>query len=471
MPEIPLRSRQYLTLKVDGETVALPANEVVEVIRPRAMTRVPNGPPSLLGLSNLRNAVLPVVSLAQLIGRAKRAPTSLSRVVVIRRDSLVGFFVDEVASLSDVAQGHALDPDTLLARDFGSLIRRQASANFSGSVETPAAVGTALDEMALICFALGKQEYALPLSEVHEVAVLPANIAELPKSDDAMLGVAELRNSLVPIVSLSALLGLPHLPADTKRSRIVVTPLGGRLVGLLSDGIKEILRVPKSALDPVPTVLTRGRGEARLEAICRLEGGRLVSVLASSKLFDAETTARILASAASGADEMDDTKAQGRDEQFIVFQLGDEHYGLPVESVDEVVRRPDNLTRVPRAPAFVEGVMNLRGKMVPVIDQRQRFAVAGGGDSRTRRVVIVTIDGLQTGFVVDKVSEVLAISTEELRPAPEFSTDAAAVFDRIATVERDGRMILIVNPKAILDLAERDLMKAFNAGGEPALTK
>ena len=81
--------------------------------------------------------------------------------------------------------------------------------------------------MALICFALGKQEYALPLSEVHEVAVLPANIAELPKSDDAMLGVAELRNSLVPIVSLSALLGLPHLPADTKRSRIVVTPWAG----------------------------------------------------------------------------------------------------------------------------------------------------------------------------------------------------------------------------------------------------
>ena len=82
-------------------------------------------------------------------------------------------------------------------------------------------------------------------------------------------------------------------------------------------------------------------------------------------------------------------------EQFIIFQLGEEFYGLPIGSVDEIVRCPDNLTRVPRAPGFVRGLMNLRGKAVPIIDQRQRFSVPGEKDSSRRRIVVVTIDGLQ----------------------------------------------------------------------------
>ena len=132
-------------------------------------------------------------------------------------------------------------------------------------------------------------------------------------------------------------------------------------------------------------------------------------------------------------------------------------YGLPIAAVDEVVRRPDTLTRVPRAPAFVEGVMNLRGKVVPVIDQRQRFASAGSG-SRNRRVLIVTIDGLQAGFTVDSISEIISAMPHELTPAPELSADGVRVFDRVVRLERDGRMILLVDPRALLDRAERDLL-------------
>jgi purine-binding chemotaxis protein CheW len=191
-----------------------------------------------------------------------------------------------------------------------------------------------------------------------------------------------------------------------------------------------------------------------------------VSVLALDKLFDAQTSARILAEAAHGAPEMVGADAQGDSEQFIIFQLGDEHYGLPIASIDEVVRRPDSLTRVPRAPPFVEGVMSLRGKMVPIIDQRQRFAVRGEADIRGRRVVVVTVDGLQTGIVVDKVSEILAIPASELKSAPELEAETTPVFDRIAMIERDGRIILLVDPKALLDRAERDILGAL--GNEAA---
>ncbi len=160
--------------------------------------------------------------------------------------------------------------------------------------------------------------------------------------------------------------------------------------------------------------------------------------------------------------------ADDRVEQFVILQLGDERYGLPILSVDEIVRHPGRLTRVPRAPAFVEGVMNLRGKVVPVIDQRQRFAVVGETAARGARIVIVTIDGLQAGFVVDAVSEVIAIPARDLRPAPELAADGAQLFDRVANIENEGRMILLIDPKALLARAERDLLAAIAAEVPPA---
>jgi purine-binding chemotaxis protein CheW len=154
-------------------------------------------------------------------------------------------------------------------------------------------------------------------------------------------------------------------------------------------------------------------------------------------------------------------------EQFVVIRLGDEFYGLPILSVDEVVRRPNALTRVPHAPAFVEGVMNLRGTIVPVIDQRQRFVI-GGDKARTLRIVIVTIDGLRAGFVVDAVSEVLSIPTAEISITPELTADGAEIFDRVANIEREGRMILLIDPKALLNRAERDVLAAITARAAPA---
>jgi purine-binding chemotaxis protein CheW len=149
-------------------------------------------------------------------------------------------------------------------------------------------------------------------------------------------------------------------------------------------------------------------------------------------------------------------------EQFIVFQLGGEEYGLPIASVDEVVRVPEALTRLPRAPAFIEGVMNLRGRVLPVIDQRRRFKVEGESERRLERIVVVRMDHMHAGFVVDAVSEVLKISRSQLRPTPELAAEGSQVIDRIANIEVEGRMILLLNPRELLDRAEKDLLAAMS---------
>jgi purine-binding chemotaxis protein CheW len=247
---------------------------------------------------------------------------------------------------------------------------------------------------------------------------------------------------------------------------VVVARIGHGLVGIVIDGMKEILRLPDDAIDPVPAILTRGNAEAQIQGICRLEGGlRLVSVLSTDHLFRDQALIEQITSQTGKYHDMStaDGPSTG-DEQFIVFQLGGEEYGLPIGVVDEVVRVPDTLTRVPKAPDFIEGVMNLRGRVVPVIDQRRRFKFEGQGERRRERIVVVRIDEMQAGFVVDAVSEVLSISRDQLRQTPDLASDGSPVIDRIANLNVEGRMILLINPRELLDRAEKDLLASIDVG-------
>ncbi|WP_254454316.1 chemotaxis protein CheW [Siccirubricoccus sp. G192] len=89
----------------------------------------------------------------------------------------------------------------------------------------------------------------------------------------------------------------------------------------------------------------------------------------------------------------------------------------------------------------------------------------GAAEEGHGRVVVLTIEGLRAGLAVDAVTEILSVPTTELTPAPTLAACEAAMFDRVATVERDGRIILLINPKILLDAAERDLLSAIASDG------
>lgn len=462
-------SDEVLVFTVGGEKLALAATEVMEIIRPPLLTRVPNGPENLLGVANMRGTVLPVVSLSGLLGTASSSQSRSTRVVVVRGKAPVGLLVDEVAALSTASDARLIALDDVLGQMVRTTARPERKAAEIG-IEPLAPVNAPAPERIFVAFSVAAQEYALPIEEVVSVTLAPEAVTSVPRTDEAMLGVADVDGALVPLVSARVLLGFPHDGHTGISSRVLLMRLAGELVGLVVDGIRDIVRVAPAALDPVPPVLTRAKGEAQIDAICRLgDDNRLVSILTGTKLFDPETIARVLAQAEAKVPDMSDIDQTAEaTEQFIIFQLGDETFGLPIGSIDEIVRCPQSLTRVPRAPKFVKGLMSLRGKALPIIDQRHRFAIPGAGDQTRQRVIVVTIDALQAGFLVDSVSEVLTLTAGEIAPAPEFSADSSSIIDRIATSERNGHMILLVDPKALLDRAERDVVATLGKSTEGA---
>jgi purine-binding chemotaxis protein CheW len=140
--------------------------------------------------------------------------------------------------------------------------------------------------------------------------------------------------------------------------------------------------------------------------------------------------------------------------QLVVFDLANEHYGVDIAAVEGIIKMQP-ITVVPHTPVFVEGVTNLRGEVLPVIDLRKRFSLpldqARGKDTR---IVVVEIDGKKVGMVVDAVSEVLRVSDEAIEPPSPIVTTVDSAFIRgIAKV--DERLIILVDLAKVLSTEEQ----------------
>jgi len=248
---------------------------------------------------------------------------------------------------------------------------------------------------------------------------------------------------------------------------VVTTLPGGLHVGLVTDAVKEVLSVPRAQADPMPGMLVAGDALQEFSSICRLDGGkRLVSILATDKLLrlpaleQALEAARGMHSAdvnqdgrAMNNDDSDDNKVDATtddDIQVVIFHLGAEEFGVPIMSVQEIVRVPETLTRVPRTPAFVEGVINLRGTVLPVIDQRSRLGLPSIERNERQRIMVYLLGGKRTGFIVDSVAEVLRIPRANVVPAPSMSLEQSLLISRVAKINGDKRMVLLIDPAHLL---------------------
>lgn len=154
----------------------------------------------------------------------------------------------------------------------------------------------------------------------------------------------------------------------------------------------------------------------------------------------------------------------GREEQIVVFKLAEQTYGVDIGTVAEIIRM-ESITRVPRAPEFVEGVINLRGRIIPVIDLRKRFGLPEGERTRQSRIIIVEIGGMTIGMIVDAVLEVLRIPAETIEPPPAVVDGVDIAYLRgIALWEE--RMIILLNLQKILYENEREALEEAEAAFE-----
>ena len=129
--------------------------------------------------------------------------------------------------------------------------------------------------------------------------------------------------------------------------------------------------------------------------------------------------------------------------QLVSFMLAEEEYGVEVLKVREIIRMP-TITKMPNVPQHIEGIINLRGKVIPIISMRRRFNLMENENSGQTRIIIMDVCGSLTGFIVDSVSEVIRIHSSEIQPPPSMVLSGGIGQEFITGVFNHAERLLII---------------------------
>jgi purine-binding chemotaxis protein CheW len=296
--------------------------------------------------------------------------------------------------------------------------------------------------------------------EVQEIIRVP-EITSVPKVPPGVIGITSLRSRIVPVMDLRTKFGLRTLAeestGDVRRDdeRCLVVRVGAKSVALRVDAVNQVLQASKSSVEQTPTIVAgHGAGREQIRGIAKLdEGKRLIMLLDVETLVTQSDLSRIerLAGGEAEVNEAATVATEDDERQLVSFKVSDEEFAVDIMQVQEIVRLA-NVTKVPHAPEFVEGVVNLRGNVLPVIDMRKRVHMASKDYNDATRVVVVDLNGNKTGIIVDAVSEVMAVKKRFIEPAPEIakSTYGDQFIEGVGKLNNGERMFLLLRAEELL---------------------
>ncbi|ABL00700.1 chemotaxis protein CheW [Pelobacter propionicus] len=146
--------------------------------------------------------------------------------------------------------------------------------------------------------------------------------------------------------------------------------------------------------------------------------------------------------------------------QLVSFELGGEEYGVDVMKVREIIRMPQ-ITSMPNTPGYVDGIINLRGAVLPIISLRRRFGMCDGEADHRRRILVMEVGEGTTGFVVDAVAEVLRVAAADIQPPPAVSQGAMAQECINGVINHAERLLIVLDLDRLFGGEETLLLESF----------
>jgi purine-binding chemotaxis protein CheW len=484
-------SGQLVTFTLDRVEFGIDIDRVKEITPRTEICPVPGSPSFILGVINLRGMIIPVIDARLRFHLPHAEPTTRTRIIVLDlAGEATGLQVDavsEVVHLDDFTlretpplvagiQAEYLAGMVTVGKRLITLIhlhRLIDSAEFAerdalradASMTSSLAMGlesahheaeAESDEGAFVTFSLGGESFGIALQLVEEIIEVPS-ITKVPDAPDYVLGVICLRDQVLPLVDLTQVLAVEGADGDRNPEMVVLVTFGAAIIGVVVDNIQEILRVQQDQILPAPQTLSEAETE-HLEGVV-LRGDRMVALINVLKIITGDDQEKI--AALGHGLGLKDTRAQEvvDKEDLVVFRLAAERYAMKLEEVREIIM-VGQITPVPRAPNFVEGVLNLRGEVMPVVDLRSRFGLEKAERTRLTRILICPIGGVSTGLVVDAVEEVRPVETRFFEEPPRLTSAAANRYiDKVARVETG--MIFLLHVQELLNDTEKGQLQGL----------
>lgn len=486
---------QLVTFNLGEESFGIDIMDVQEIIRLPEITKVPRSAAYVEGIANLRGKVLPIIDTRSRFGMAKGEKDNCKRVIVVDvNGQSAGLNVDSVSqvlridsrsigaapgSLTEGIDGASISgvlklndgKKLVMILDGKFLCDGQTGSSDGDTREPQAAQGAEIvyseQDVQMVTFLVGSEEFGLEINRVKEIIRFP-DIVKVPNVPHYITGIISLREYLIPVVDLRSKLGTGEEQV-TDSTRVVVVDVDGSLIGLTVDRVFEVMRVPLNKIFTPPQMIS-GTGGANITGIARLEDGqRIIMLMDLHDIISQPVLDEISQQEPGSGEELVNNRFsidESDEEQMVVFSLASEQYGISITQVQEI-NRLSKITKVPRAPKYVEGVVNLRGEVVPVIDLRKRFELEAKEYNQFTRIIVSDIHNKKVGIIVDAVLEVLRVGKTRIENPPDIceAQGSERFLEGIANLQE--RMIMMINLDNLLEDKEwKKLDKISQTGNQ-----
>jgi purine-binding chemotaxis protein CheW len=479
-------SGQLVTFTLDSVEFGLDIDRVQEITPRSGITPVPGAPSFVLGVVNLRGIIIPVLDSRLRFHLAPAEPTPRTRIIILNlAGQPTGLQVDSVAEVvrledltiretpplvagvrSDYLAGMVtignrlitlIDLDKIL--DSSEFSQRELLLDSNSGTPTFAGAADGYqeqveNEIPYVTFAMGRESFGINLQLVEEIIELPP-VTKVPDAPAYVMGVICLRDQVLPLLDFIQLLPVEDDASSNHREMVILLSFGEARIGIAVDAIQEIIRVRDEDVLPPPHTLSENEA-AKFEGVVA-RSDRMVSLLKVLDVITGEDQEKIAAMGTALTERRaHEAVVENHDLPLVVFRLGDESYSLRLHEVREIIMA-GLVTPVPRAPSFIEGVLNLRGEVMPVIDLRDRFGLPHKERTSLTRIVITPIGGVFTGLVVDSVEEVKNVDQRRLEEPPRVTAAGAnAYITKVARTET-GVVFLLDIQQLLTDTEGRQL--------------
>jgi len=306
----------------------------------------------------------------------------------------------------------------------------------------------------MVSFYLAKEIFGIELAYVQEIIRLP-EMVQVPGAPGYFAGLANLRGSLLPVISGRARFGLPDSEA-TEATRVVVLDYRGEKLGFIVDRMSEVVNLEEAIVENLDSA---GDSGGLLKKVAKLnEGKKIVLLIDAAALFPSlsdgeEGASRLVVDAGQQKDTL---VASEELQQFVGFKLAEEEYAVNIELVQEIVWVPEYISRSPGLAHYMDGLFSLRSRTVPMLNLRRYFGLPDEPYGERARVIVLNVGQNSRksvfGLGVDAVSEVLRFRTGEIEPLPELLRgEATRNLSGVCKIGGSGRLIYLLDALSILE--------------------
>ncbi len=479
---------KYVVFNVKRGSFALPSQVVKEIVYSPGLVPIPKAPSFIRGLGNLRGSVIPIIDLGVFLwGERIEVSDDTKMVVVDSGKGHIGFLVDKVSFIRDFDTDRIEGVDSV-KMDFLEcakaalkgviesegemifIINHEEVINVPSS-EEKGVEGRKIEKMegsegekvkkeeeeVVVVFSCSGEEFCVDISTVEEIIDYPESLKEVPQAPDYVIGIFPLRGRVIPLLSIARIL---ELSGEEKPERVVVLNIHGRRVGISADRAKEVMRIKKDVIDPPPETFSDDEKDC-FKGTIKLNGGkRLILYLNPERVIP-----HLESITGEGEETMEERieESGGKVAMYLWFEVSGQLMAFPLDQVREVVNL-EEVIPVPKAPSFVEGVMNLRGEVLPVISLAKRLELSEE-ERELRRVIVSSLeDKGKVGFIVDSVKGILKVSEDQIFP-PENIPSLHERFILGVTRVEDKGLIIILNIRELLTEEEQESLRSIGEEG------